>query len=74
MAKIIGMSIAILSGLALLGQLFLYQNSSAYLRYNPADKVMGLADVGLILPVVMTSIFFVFGVLLFKVSVEPEKF
>ena len=68
------MSIAILSGLALLGQLFLYQNSSAYLRYNPADKVQGLADTGAILPLVMTSIFFVIGVLLYKVSVEPENY
>lgn len=74
MAKILGMSIAIFSGLALLGQLFVYQNSSAYFRYNPADKVLGLADVGLILPIVMTSIFFVIGVLMFKLSKEPENF
>lgn len=74
MAKILGISIAIFSGLALLGQLFLYQNSSAYFTYNPADKVQGLADTGLILPLVMTSIFFVIGVLLFKVSNEPENF
>lgn len=74
MAKIIGISIAIFSGFALLGQLFLYQNSSAYLRYNPADKIQGLADTGAILPLVMTGIFFVIGVLMFKVSNEPENF
>lgn len=74
MAKILGMSIAIFSGLLLLGQLFVYQNSSAYFTYNPADKVQGLADTGQILPIVMTAIFFVIGVLLYKVSVEPENY
>lgn len=74
MAKIIGMSIAIFAGLALLGQIFLYQNSSAYLEYNPADKVQGLVDVGLILPIVMTGIFFVIGVIMYKASTEPKSF
>lgn len=74
MAKIIGMAMAISSGLVLLGQIFLYQNSSAYLRYNPLDKVLGLSDVGLILPVVVTSLVFIIGVLLFKVSTEPESY
>ncbi len=74
MAKIIGMAMAIFSGLALLGQIFLYQNSSAYLRYNPLDKVLGLSDVGLILPIVVTSLVFIIGVILFKVSTEPESY
>lgn len=74
MAKIIGMSIAIFSGLALLGQIFLYQNSSAYLQYNPLNKVQGLVDVGLILPVVFTSLFFVVGVVMYKFSTEPESY
>lgn len=74
MAKIIGMSIALFSGLALLGQIFLYQNSSAYLRYNPAERAGGLVDVGLNLPIVMTLIFFAIGVILYKVSTEPESY
>jgi len=74
MAKILGMSMALVSGLILLGQIFIYQNSSAHLIYNPLDKNFGLADVGLILPVVFTLIFFVIGVVMYKSSTEPELY
>lgn len=73
MAKVLGVMMTILSFLALLGQLFLYQNSSAYLPYNPATPAAGLAEVGLALPIVMALFFFIAGVTLLKASTEPEK-
>jgi len=74
MAKIIGMAMAIFSGLMLLGQLFLYQNTSAHLPYNPADKAMSLSTTGLLSPIVMTGLFFIIGVVLYKFSTEPENY
>ena len=74
MAKIIGMSIAIFTGALLLGQIFLYQNSSAYLHYNPADKLASLSTTGLLAPIVMTALFHIIGVVLYKFSTEPENY
>lgn len=73
MAKVLGVMLTILSSLALIGQLFLYQNSSAYLQYNPATPLSGFAEVGLALPIVMTLFFFAAGVILLKTSSEPES-
>jgi len=74
MAKVIGMSMAIFSGLALLGQIFLYQNSSAYLPYNPAEGMVSLSTLGLLTPIVMSGLFFLIGVGLYKFSTEPESY
>lgn len=73
MAKVIGVMMTILSTIALLGQLFLYQNSNAYLTYHPAAEKAGLAEVGLALPIVMALFFFIAGVTILKTSTEPEK-
>jgi hypothetical protein len=73
MAKVLGVMMTILSSVALLGLLFLYQNSNAHLKYNPADKVQGLVDVGLALPVAMGLVFFTAGLILLFASKEPEK-
>lgn len=73
MAKVLGTMLTILSALALIGQIFLYQNSNAYLSYNPADKNYGLIDVGLSLPFAMALFFFIAGVVILKTSTEPEK-
>lgn len=73
MAKVLGVMMTILSSLALIGQIFLYQNSNAYLQYNPATPQSGFAEVGLMLPIVMALFFFIAGVTLLKTSTEPEK-
>ena len=73
MAKVLGTMMTILSALALIGQIFLYQNSNAYLPYNPATSPDGLGGVGLALPVVMALFFFIAGVVILKTSTEPEK-
>lgn len=72
MAKVIGVMLTIWGGLATLGVLFLYQNSNAHLQYNPADAPSGLLDVGLLLPAVMFGIMFIAGIVLLKVSKEPN--
>lgn len=72
MAKVLGVMLTIVGGLALLGNLFLYLNSSAFFTYNPADKVKGLLDVGLAFPFVLFGIIFLAGVSLLKFSTEPE--
>lgn len=74
MAKIIGMAIAIFSGAMILGQIFLYQNSSAYLQYHPNDSLSSLSTLGLLTPMVMSGLFFIIGVTLYKVSTEPENY
>ena len=73
MAKVLGAILLILSTLALVAQIFLVQNSSAYLTYNPADKAQGLVNVGLALPIVITVLAFIAGVVLSKLSTEPES-
>jgi len=73
MAKVIGAMLTILSFGALIAQIFLVQNSNAYLEYNPADKAQGLVNVGLALPIVMTLIAFIAGVVILKFSTEPES-
>lgn len=73
MAKVLGVMLTILSSLALIGQIFLYQNSSAFLEYNPATPLAGIAEVGLALPIVMALFFFIAGVILLKTSTEPEN-
>lgn len=73
MAKVIGSIMVILSGLALLGQIFLYQNTSIHLPYNPATPAAGFAEVGLALPIVLSLFFFIAGVVILKTSTEPEK-
>lgn len=73
MAKVLGTMMTILSGLALVGLIFLYQNSSVYLQFNPATPQSGFAEVGLALPIVMALFFFTAGVTMLKASTEPEK-
>ncbi|MEZ4979182.1 MAG: hypothetical protein R2772_07775 [Chitinophagales bacterium] len=73
MAKVLGVMLTILGTLGCLGNLFLYLNSSAYLRYNPADSVKGLLDVGLAFQIVLFGLLLLGGVLLVKYSTEPES-
>lgn len=73
MAKVLGVMLTIVGTLGCLGNLFLYLNSSAYLRYNPADNVKGLLDVGLAFQIVLFGILLLGGVLLVKYSTEPES-
>jgi len=73
MAKVLGTIMIILSSLALIGQIFLYQNTSIHLPYNPATPAAGFAEVGLALPIVMALFFFIAGVVIVKTSTEPEK-
>ena len=72
MAKVLGMMLTIVGGLAVLGTLFNYLNSSAYLVYNPADAPKGLLDVNLILPIVLFGGMLLAGIALLKYSTEPE--
>lgn len=73
MAKVMGVMLTIWGGLASLGVLFLYLNSSAFLNYNPADKTQGLLDVGIMLPAVLFGLMFIAGVAILKSSSEPES-
>lgn len=73
MAKVLGVILTILGTLGSLGNLFLYLNSSANLRYNPADSVKGLLDVGLAFPIVLFGLMLLAGVLMLKYSTEPES-
>lgn len=72
MAKVLGMMLSIVGGIAVLGTLFLYLNSSVVLPYNPADGFKGLIDVGLSLPFVLFGLMLLAGVLLLKLSHEPD--
>lgn len=72
MAKVLGVMLTIVGGLACLGLLFLYLNSSAFLAYNPANQLEGLLDVGLALPIVLFGLMLIAGVSLLKFSTEPE--
>lgn len=72
MAKVIGVMLTILGGLATLGNLFLYLNSSAFLPYNPSAPTMGLRDVGLSLGVVFFGIMLLAGIALIRFSSEPN--
>lgn len=73
MAKVLGVILTILGGLASLGVFFLYMNSSAFLQYNPADAKQGLLDVGLMLPAVLFGLMLVAGIVILKTSTEPES-
>lgn len=73
MAKVLGVMLTILGGLATLGNLFLYLNSSAFLPYNPSSPVLGLRDVGLSFQIVFFALVFLGGILLLKYSSEPES-
>lgn len=72
MAKVLGVILSIVGGLAFLGTFFLYLNSSAVLPYNPADGFKGILDVGLALPFVLFGLILLAGTLLLKFSVEPD--
>lgn len=72
MAKVLGVMLAIIGGLATLGKIFEYLNSSAHLVYNPADAPKGLLDVGLMLPFVLFGGMLLAGIVLIKYSTEPE--
>jgi hypothetical protein len=72
MAKVLGVILTIIGGLAVLGNVFVYLNSSAHLSYNPADAPKGLLDVDLMLPFVLFGGMLLAGILLLKYSTEPE--
>lgn len=72
MAKVLGVILVIVGGLAVLGNIFLYLNSSAYLVYNPADAPQGLLDVNLMLPFILFGGMLLGGIALLKFSTEPE--
>lgn len=72
MAKVLGVMLTIVGGLAVLGNIFIYLNSSAHLVYNPADAPQGLLDVGLMLPFVLFGGMLLGGIALIKYSTEPE--
>lgn len=73
MAKVIGVNIVILSSLALIGQIFLYQNTNVHLPYNPSAPAMGISETGLLLPLAMTLFLLIVGLFLLYASSEPEK-
>lgn len=73
MAKVLGAILTILGTIGSLGNIFLYLNSSAHLKYNPADKVLGLLDVGLITQMIFFALLLLAGVLMLVNSVEPES-
>jgi len=73
MAKVLGTMLTILGTIGSLGNIFLYLNSSAYLEYNPADKVLGLHDVGLVTQIVFFGLLFIAGVTMLINSTEPES-
>jgi hypothetical protein len=72
MAKVLGVILTIIGGLGMLGNIFVYFNSSAYLVYNPADAPKGLLDVGLMVPFVIFGGMLLAGISLLKFSTEPE--
>lgn len=72
MAKVMGVMMTIWGGLGSLGVLFLYLNSSAFLKYNPIDAKQGVLDVGLALPAVLFGLLLVAGIAMLKASSEPE--
>ena len=73
MAKVLGVMLTIVGGLATLGLIFRYLNSSAHLFYNPATPQSGLLDVGLAFPFVLFGLILLAGVLMLKFSTEPES-
>lgn len=73
MAKVLGVMLTILGTIGSLGNIFLYLNSSVYLKYNPSDKVLGLHDVGLVTQSVFFGLLLLAGVLLLVNSTEPES-
>lgn len=73
MAKVLGVMLTIVGGLAFLGTFFVYLNSSAYLIYNPSTPKAGLLDVGLVFPFVLFGLILLAGVTMLKTSTEPES-
>lgn len=73
MAKVLGVMLTIVGTLGTLGNIFLYLNSSAFLKYNPSDAVVGLRDVGLTTQSVFFAFLLICGILLLKFSTEPES-
>ena len=73
MAKVLGTMMTILSSLALIGIIFLRQNSNNYLPYNESTPAAGMGEVGLMLPFIMALFFFIAGVTILRTSTEPEK-
>jgi len=73
MAKVLGVMLSIVGGLAFLGTIFRYLNSSAYLSYNPATPKSGLLDVGLVFPFVLFGLMLLAGIVILKYSTEPES-
>ena len=73
MAKVLGTMMTILSTIAIIGIIYLRQNSSNYLPYNEATPASGMGEVGLLLPFVFALFFFIAGVTILRTSTEPEK-
>jgi hypothetical protein len=71
MSKVLGVILTILGGMSSLFVFFLYLNTSAVFQYNPADKQLGLLDVGLALPAVFAGLILLAGVVILKTSHEP---
>lgn len=74
MSKVLGTILTILGGLSSLFVFFLYLNSSAILQYNPADKNLGLLDVGLVLPAIFAGLILIAGIVILKTSSEPNEY
>tara|TARA_B110000037_G_C17054535_1_gene479185 strand:- start:272 stop:496 length:225 start_codon:yes stop_codon:yes gene_type:complete len=72
MAKVLGVILSIVGGLAFLGKFFVYLNSSVVLPYNPADGFKGLIDVDLSFSFVIFGFMLLCGLLLLKLSSEPN--
>lgn len=73
MAKVLGVMLTILGTIGSLGNIFIYLNSSAYLQYNPSDKVLGLHDVGIVTQSVFFGLLLLAGILILVNSTEPES-
>lgn len=74
MAKVLGTILTIFGVFSSIFILFLYLNSSAVLPYNPADKSLGLLDLGLALPAVFAALLLIAGVSILKASYESNDY
>ena len=73
MSKVMGIIMTLAGFLISVYSFFLYRNTSAFLAYNPEEKIKSMSAVGMTLPIIIGALLFIAGVTFLIVAKEDNS-
>lgn len=73
MSKVAGIIMALVGLVLSVYTFFLYLNSTAFLKYNPADKTAHMSDFGLVMPMITGLFLFTLGTTFLLIAQESNE-